>query len=375
MGPPCAELNRRAFAFGLGSLLAACVSARAAPDPSRSNAAFNSADAEFRAFPPPGAALALVERQQPIFHSVGSEWPGGPPVSPTTIFQIASLTKPFTAMVILRLAEQGRLSLDQPAATWLDWLPHQYSAITLRQLLNHTSGVPRDLRRENVDEFDIDEFRRRFLAAEASFPAGKQWEYSNTGYTLASVVAERASGSGFSDLLQSMIFTPAGMSRTGYRKPLVRSTGRAQGYDWQEGRWQAAPPVYSGFGNSGIESTAVDLAKFASALQRGRLLRPESYREMLTPALLRSGSPVQFPFRGESTSYGLGWFLTSFCGAPLAMHGGTIAGYSASLLWGVGSGVSAVALANGKAREDRTGVAEKLAEALLRERLQCRSAA
>jgi CubicO group peptidase (beta-lactamase class C family) len=320
----------------------------------------------------PGAAMAVIDGQRVDFEDMGNESTSGDPVSPDTVFQIASLTKPFTAIVILRLAEQGRLRIDDPASRWLDWLPPRYSQVTLRQLLTHTSGVPRDLRRENVDEFDLDEFRGRFLAAEPSFAPGERWEYANTGYTLLSMIAEQAGGAMFGNLLDDLVFSPLGMRHTRYRAPLVAAPGRAVGFDWQDGGWQPAAAVYSGYGNSGIESTARDLAAFAAALQQRRLLRPESYAEMLAPARLASGAAVSFPFRDSpQTSYGFGWFLTEQCGTRVATHGGTIAGFSSNLSWAVERGLSVAVLSNGKSGPDRIGLADKIAGAGLRRALAC----
>jgi CubicO group peptidase (beta-lactamase class C family) len=328
---------------------------------------------QLREFPAPGAALAFIENGTVRFHEVGVERLGGPAVTRDTVFQLASLTKPFTAIVILRLADEGRIRLDDRAAQWLGWLPDAYRDVTLRQLLGHVSGVPRDLRRENVDEFGIDEFQRRFIAAAPSFVPGERWEYSNAGYTLLAMVAERAGGRDFGRLLEAFVFRPAGMRRTRYRAPLLSAPGRAAGHDWQEGSWTPAPAVYSGFGNSGIESTSRDLAAFALALHQGRLLRPESVAAMLAPTALGSGQAASFPFRGAATSYGMGWFLSDICGARVATHGGTIAGFSANLSWVPQRRLSVVALSNGKSGPDRIGIADRLASAALRTALACPS--
>lgn len=355
-------------------LAAACAApARQALAPT-AGTPFSAAEAQLREFPAPGTTLALIENRTVRFHEIGVERVGGPAVARDTVFQLAWLTKPFTALVILRLAEQGRLRLDDRAAQWLSWLPDAYRGVTLRQLLGHVSGVPRDLRRENVDEFGIDEFQRRFLAATSSFAPGERWEYSNAGYTLLAMVAERAGGRDFGQLLDSLVFRPAGMRRTRYRAPLVSAPGRAAGYDWQDGRWTPAPPVYSGFGNSGIESTSRDLASFAVALHEGRLLRPESVTAMLQPTVLASDQPASFPFRGAPTSYGMGWFVTDLCGDRVATHGGTIAGFSASLSWVPQRRLSVVALSNGKSGPDRIGIADRLALAALRAALACPAA-
>ena len=351
---------------------AGCVTAPPQQPPPAATPALEAAMQEAYGLAAPGAAMAVVDSRRADFETMGNEWTSGDPVGADTVFQIASLTKPFTAIVILRLAEQGRLGLDDPAARWLDWLPPRYGRVTLRQLLTHTSGVPRDLRQANVDEFSLEEFRRRLAAAEPSFAPGERWEYANTGYILLSMVAERAGGESFGSLLEDLVFRPLGMSRTHYRAPLVAARGRAVGFDWQESGWQPASPVYSGYGNSGIESTARDLARFAAALQQRRLLRSESYEAMLAPARLASGAPVSFPFRDASqTSYGFGWFLSEQCGTRVAIHGGTIAGFSSNLSWALDRGVSVAVLSNGKSGADRIGLADKIAAAALREALGC----
>lgn len=337
-----------------------------------SQAALEAGQAELRAFQPPGAALAIIKDDRSSHATAGLErLPDGAAVSNETIFQIASLTKPFTAIAILRLAEQKRLDLDDAAAKWLDWLPPRYASVTIRQLLTHTSGVPRDLRRGNVDEFSLDEFRRRFTAADPSFLPGTRWEYSNTGYILLSLIGERAGRRSFGQLLDSLVFRPLGMLRTHYRAPLVQSRGRAAGYDWQDSTWKKVPAVYSGYGNSGVESTASDLARFAAGLHGRKLLNSKSYRQMLSPAVLNSGKTVEFPFRGAKSSYGLGWFLGDACGSAVATHGGTIAGFSSNLSWAVQRNVSAIALSNGKSGPDRIGVADKVAAQSLRAALGC----
>jgi CubicO group peptidase (beta-lactamase class C family) len=236
----------------------------------------------------------------------GIEQVGAPTrVSENTVFQVASLTKPFTAMTILRLAERGVLSVDDKAAMWLSWLPELYGDVSVRHLLTHTSGVPRDLRQANVDEFSIDEFQRRLVKAERSVPTGTKREYSNTGYILLSLIAERASGRSFGELLQNEMFAPLGMNHSSYRASLKVAAGRASGYDWDGEKWVAAPPIYSGFGNSGIESTLSDLTRFAEALHDRKLLRPASYTLMLSKqffAGLLAPVTVKFTIRALSVS-------------------------------------------------------------------------
>jgi CubicO group peptidase (beta-lactamase class C family) len=330
------------------------------------------ASAAFATLAPPGAAVAIVSGYSGETQSFGVEdLARRTPASIATIFQIASLTKPFTAMIVLMLVEEGRIARDEPAAERLRWLPTLYGGVTIRQLLSHVSGVPTDLRRENVDEFGIDEFRRRFAAAEPRFAPGARWEYSNAGYTLLALIAEQAGGAPFDRLLRRRIFRPLGMRSSAYRAPLVVRPGRATGYDWQQEGWRAAPPVYSGWGNSGVETSIADLARFMGALQRTRLLRSASYEQMLAPARLADGTPVSFPFRGNQASYGFGWFLAERCGAREVFHGGTIAGFSSTLRWSRFHDKAVAVLCNGKSGPDRIGIADKIGEAAFTAALPC----
>lgn len=358
------KLLAAALATLSGSLSAGSVHNRCA------TAAICAADRVAERFPAPGMAVAEVSRETHYLF-LGVEEAGGHLVRANTVFQIASLTKPFTAMVIMKLIEQRRLSLDDRASKWLKWLPKRYDAVTVRQLLTHTSGVPRDLRRANVDEFSLDEFRTRFVVAEPSFAPGTRWEYANTGYILLAMIAESAGGRSLGAQFQSDIFQPAGMRHTRFRAPLTRARGRAVGHDWTGKHWQAAPPVHAGYGNSGIETTVSDMARFARALQRRALLRPESYAAMLTPQKLASGEVIEFPFRNEPTKFGLGWFLNDICGIHVASHGGTIAGFSSNLSWVIDRREAIAVLSNGKAGPDRIGLADKVAVAAIRAGLGC----
>lgn len=323
------------------------------------------------AFSPPGIAVVEISSRHVRYLVRGLERLDGPRVTRRTVFQIASLTKPFTAIVILKLAERGKLNIDDRALAFLDWLPPRYATVTIRQLLTHTSGVARDLRRGNVDEFSPGEFRARFAESEPSFAPGTRWEYANSGYILLSMIAEKAGGRPFGTLLDDIVFRPAGMHDSRYRAPLIATAGRAAGYDWQTGRWQAAPPVYSGYGNSGIETTVDDLAQFALALQRRRLLNPGSYAAMLKPQKLASGEVIRFDFRDSPTGYGLGWFVSDMCGVMVASHGGTIAGFSANLSWAPDRAYAIGVLSNGKSGANRIGVADEVATAAMRAGLGC----
>jgi CubicO group peptidase (beta-lactamase class C family) len=311
-----------------------------------------------------GAAVAVVSGGALVFaKGYGlADLEKRTPVTAETVFQLASTTKPFTATVIMRLVEEKKLSLDERLKRSLGWLPKQYEAITIRQLLTHTSGVRRDLRRENVDEFSIDEFKRRLEASEAAFPPGTKWEYSNTGYTLLALAAEEVTGKLFGQLLREQIFGPLGMASADYRISETRPSD-AVGYELVEGELKRMPRVFSGWGNSGIQANILDLARWVVSLSKSSLLSRESYETMETPARLGDGAEARFEFSGEKkASYGLGWFLTSYRGQKVVTHGGAIAGFSSEV--NRFDGRSIIVLSNCKQGADRRGQADAIADAL-----------
>jgi CubicO group peptidase (beta-lactamase class C family) len=315
----------------------------------------------------PGAAVAFL-RSDTLVHVRGygvAERRRGMPVTTRTVFQIASLTKPFAATAVLILAEEGRIDLDAPARRYLDWLPERYRAVTVRQLLTHTSGVAPDMRRANVDEMSETEFQQRFLERPASFAPGVSFQYANAGYTLLSQIVERVSGQTFGAYLQRRIFEPLRMQHTSYRQPRRSDGVQAMGYDLVDGSLEEAPHVFSGWGNSGIETNVEDLAQWAQALDRRELLNHASYRAMFTPARVSPDTALNFPFRGARAAYGLGWFLTTDRDDALITHGGAIAGFSSVLHRLPERRWTLIVLSNKKQGSDRQGEAEALAGAVL----------
>jgi CubicO group peptidase (beta-lactamase class C family) len=180
----------------------------------------------------PGVAVGIVSRGEPILirgygyanveHQV--------PVKPETIFQVASLTKQFAATEVMLLVQEGRLGLDDPITKYLDGAPKQWQSITIRHLLNHTSGVhdtlPEDLRRDLSE----DEIARRAFDHPLDFPPGSRWSYCNTGYELLGIVVRRVSGRSWGDFLRQRVFTPLGMTTARVISEEEIVPNRAAGY-------------------------------------------------------------------------------------------------------------------------------------------------
>jgi len=286
-------------------------------------------------------------------------------VKPNSMFQIASTTKPFTAMGVMMLVEEGKILLDEKASKYLPWLPTIYSDVTIRQLLSHTSGINRDVRTANVDNFTIDEFKKRFVVAPMSFKLGERWEYSNNGYILLGLIIEAVSGKPFGEFLAQRIARPLGMKSTKYNEPPdEKMKNRAIGYDWQENSFRQSPHFFGGYTGGAIISSALDLAKWHRAFYTGKLLKPSSREQMMTPVKLGNGQPLSFDFRGEPTGYGFGWFITSYKGHKLFTHGGTVSGFSGVINHFADDNLTIIVLTNSKSGEDRIGYAEVLARGI-----------
>ena len=286
------------------------------------------------------------------------------PVTPDTMFQVASTTKPFTAMAVMILVEDGKLSLDERAAKYLSWLPAVYSEVTVRQLLTHTSGVNRDVRTGNVDNFTLDEFKKRLAVAPVSFKPGERWEYANTGYILLGMIIEAVSGKSYGEFLTQSIFKPLGMNSTRYNEPPGNSKKRAIGYDWQDGAFRHSPYFAGGYSAGALISSAADLTRWERALSAKKLLKQSSYEQIWTPIKLANGQPRSFEFRGEQSGYGFGWFLTSYKGHKLFTHGGTVSGFSSVIHRFMDDKVTIMVLTNSKSGADRIGYAEVLANGI-----------
>lgn len=286
------------------------------------------------------------------------------PVTSNTIFQIASTTKPFTAMAVMILVEDGRLLLDQRAIKYLPWLPAVYGEVTVRQLLTHTSGVNRDVRTGNVDNFTLDEFKKRLVIAPVSFKPGERWEYANTGYILLGMIIEAASGEPYGEFLTKRIFKPLGMKNARYNTPPDNSKERAVGYDWQDGAFTQSPYFAGGYSAGALISSVADLARWEQALSARKLLKQSSYKQMWTPDKLTNRQPRSFEFRGEQSGYGFGWFLMSHKGHKLFTHGGTVSGFSGVIHRFVDNNVTIIVLTNSKSGPDRIGYSEVLASGI-----------
>jgi CubicO group peptidase (beta-lactamase class C family) len=258
------------------------------------------------------------------------------PNTATSRFLIASVSKPFTAILILQLVEQGKLD----AETRLDGIAPSLAntpagAITIHQLLSHTSGIEEVISRDPSKRITFDDL----VSARTTSPG--KFEYSNTGFVCLALVVERLTGGAFEDALRNGILTPADMRDSGVLRGDRPSDNLSAGHrgqlELEVAQLDFAPEAVDGAGS--IYSTARDLLKFDRALTAGRLLKPEALALMH-----RQHVPGRF---------GYGWFLSEQGGAYYPWHAGDMAGYSASLARQVHRDEVVIILGNGAATDAR----------------------
>ena len=235
-----------------------------------------------------------------------------------TRYQLASVSKQFTAAAILVLAQAGRLRLDDPVGKWVGG----WDGITLHQLLSHTSGLGHwedypmiDLCQGMPPEELIETFR---LVP----PTFEGYYYSSPGYVLLAQVVERVADQPYREFLADRIFEPAGLTGT-FAGLARRSTGLALGHD-KDGKPAPSFDLDTvGMGAGDVWSTAGDMVAWLDALRAGRVLN-EHWRELMLTGARHRSARVSSPAR-----YGYGWFLGMLNGEPIFQHSGDNAGYKA----------------------------------------------
>lgn len=240
-----------------------------------------------------------------------------------TRFNVASVSKMWTAVVVMKVVEEGRLSLDDRLADAVPAYPHREAAskITLRQLLQHRGGIGEWEGREVKAVLSSTELAATMTAAPGEPDA--RFAYSNAGYVLLGAAAERATGLTYEQLVEQHVFKPAGMTASGFWPVTAIVPNRATGYLRPAddplgfgGKYSNEQFLgFAGNASGGAYSTLDDMFAFHRALATGKLLRPETVRAMVDTSVEFAGSPR--PWR-----YGLGLRLEECAGAPTLGHGG-----------------------------------------------------
>lgn len=253
-------------------------------------------------------------------------------ITPQSIFHVASISKQFTATAILLLARDGKLSLDDDVRKYVPELPTYGKTITIDHLLHHTSGL-----RDQWDLLGLSDWREddvitqedvmRVVTRQRSlnFEPGEEYLYSNTGYTLLAVIAERVSGQSLQDFLHSHVFEPLGMTRTHVHDDHTMIVpGRTQAYRPRKGGgWRISIPVFDTYGATSLFTTVGDLLKWEQNFADATVGGSELIRTFTTPGRLNDGSPI---------TYARGVVVTRYRGLETVGHSGADAGYRADVV-------------------------------------------
>ena len=309
-----------------------------------------------------GAVLVAVDGRPLLRTAVGfANRDSRLPNRPETRFRIGSITKALTAAAVMLLVRDGRLNLDDPACRYLASCPNGWRAVTVRNLLTHTSGIPDYLRLITLAEFNAPTLPAALMALVAdqpmSFPPGSAYGYSNTNYVLLGLIIEHGSGLAYGDFLEQRIFGPLGMTGSGYARDFTEVRGGATGYGYKtSSTGEVVPTDQAAFSDGGLYSTVDDLLRLDRALTDHRLLPADLEDQMFSPwGGATSGSPSR-------TDVGLGWQLKrDAAGGPVVFHDGQIPGFSAAFERHLGSHVTAIVLSNFY-WADTGGIASLLAE-------------
>jgi CubicO group peptidase (beta-lactamase class C family) len=289
--------------------------------------------------------------------------------TPDTIFEAGSVSKQFTAMAVQLLANEGKLSIDDPVRNYIPELPDYGKPLTIRHMLSHTSGLrdwgsvesiagwPRTTRQYTHAHVLEIVSKQRSL----NFDPGTKWSYSNTGFNLAAIIVSRVSGMPFAEFSKQRIFTPLGMTHTSWRDDHTRIVkGRAIAYSLDNGEYHIEMPFENVYGNGGLLTTVGDLLTWNENFVSPKVGNAKLISEMATAGKFNDGKPLE---------YGLGLFIEDHRGVHNVYHSGSTAGYRAHLNRFPETRTSVAVLCNGS-NGDASRSANRVSDVFLGDRLK-----
>ncbi len=296
----------------------------------------------------PGCAIGVSENGRILLERAygTADLEHGVTNRPDTIFEAGSISKQFTAAAVLLLAEDGKLSLDDPVRKFIPELPEIDAPITIRQMLHHTSGLrdwgnvawiggwPRGTRVHTHDHV-LDILARQQAL---NFAPGTRWSYSNSGYNLAAILVSRVAGESFADFTRKRIFEPLAMTRTGWRDDFTRIVrDRAVAYAKIGDHYASDMPFENIHGNGGLLTTVGDLLRWNENFATHKVGGPDFVGTMQASGRLASG---------EVTDYALGLGLARYKGLEEFRHSGSTGSYRTFLARFPGPRLSVAVLCN-----------------------------
>lgn len=247
-------------------------------------------------------------------------------VKPETIFQSGSVGKQFTAFAVMLLVEEGKIKLNDPLSVYFKDAPSSWTKITVKNLLNHTSGMG-----DYPEHFDYradyteDSFYQIIKGLPLEFQTGERSQYSNLGYVMLGILISKVTGGFYGDFIKQRIFEPLGMKTARVINEDDIIPNRSAGYvkvknEIKNQEWVS--PSLNTTADGALYFSALDLAQWEAGLNAGKLLKKESYDLIWKPALLNNG---------KTYPYGFGWFIDSVNGKRILYHGGTWQGFESMI--------------------------------------------
>lgn len=280
----------------------------------------------------PGATVIVTRDGKPVFRKAYglADLPAKAPMQPDMQLRLGSITKQFTAVGILLLAEQGKLSLQDDVRKHLPDFPDKGKPVTIEHLLQHTSGIPnytslKSFRSLPDKDVRIAQVYGLFRDEPLEFEPGERHSYSNSGYFMLGMVIEAVSGMRYQDFVARHIFEPLGMQDTAHEGNERSAKRRIKGYrlSGKEIVPVSEIDVKIAYAAGALVSTVDDMARWDAAVSGGKLLKPASWRQAFTACSLPQGAPC---------NYGYGWNIGTLAGHRMIHHGGSIPGFTAQAL-------------------------------------------
>ena len=313
----------------------------------------------------PGAIAVVVEKGKPAYAAARglADVDTKTPLDPAMPVRLGSITKQFTAALIMKLADEGKLSLDDPLSKFVPDFPKPGADATVRQLLNHTSGIqsytgiPGAMMTRGRNPHTTAEMLAIFKDAPPAFERGTDWAYNNSGYVLLGAIIEKVTGKPWHEALDEKIVRPLGLRTLRSGAAPNGEQGIPRPYTRDGEKIVAAMPIHMSFPHAAgaLVGNAADLAAFARALHQGKVVRPESYQLMIAPTVLPGGRTVP---------YGFGLAPGEVRGRPIVGHDGGIPGFQTDGIYLLKEDIYVAVFANSdRSATDPETVSRKLAAA------------
>ena len=311
----------------------------------------------------PGAVAVVYDHGVPVYAAGRglADVANGVKLTPKTTMRLGSITKQFTAAVIMQLVEEGKLSLDDPLSKFIPDYPKPGADATVRQLLNHTSGIqsytgiPGFMKDRSAKAHSTAELVAAFRDAPSTFERGTQWAYNNSGYVLLGAIIEKLTARPWHEAIDMRIARPLHLTSLRYGGLPNGEAGAAKGYRVEDDKAVPARPLDMSVPHAAgaLVANAEDLARWAEALHHGKVVKPASYALMTAPTTLPGG---------KVEPYGFGLIPGTLRGHPTVSHDGGIFGFSTDSRYLTKDGIFVAVLANSeRPRVDPELVTRKLA--------------